>query len=282
MDLDIVIVNRNSGEHLRRCLASIAASRMRKHRIARVVAIDNDSRDGSADGLFAYGLPLIVRRMGVNLGFGTACNLGAAMGHSPAVLFLNPDAAVPNDALEMSVSTLEAQRGVGIVGARLHENGQPRPSRMRFPTPRTMIAKGLGLHALFPRQFPDHFDPPQDESGLSDAVIGAFFLVRRTAFQAVGGFDERFFLYYEEIDLAQRMRMVGWTCFYHAGIAASHVGGVCADADRRFSRRHSRKSRSIYARRYFSTRQAAAVALLSHTAEPLLYGLQSLLGGKAR
>lgn len=276
MDFDIVIVNHNSGGHLRACLASVAAARLAKHRISRIIVVDNASRDGSDADLFGDNLPLIVRHEPCNIGFGAACNRGAAMGNAPAVLFLNPDVTVSKDAIEMAVSTLLSRDDVAIVGGRLCYGGAPRPSRMCFPTAKHLIAKSVGLHALFPKRFPDHFDLPQHHSGDSDAVIGAFFLVRRTAFAAVGGFDERFFLYYEEIDLAQRLHAAGWRCFYHAGITASHAGGVCAQTNSRLSRQHARRSRTIYAKRYFSRRQAFAVALTSYTIEPILRGTQAL------
>jgi len=116
-ELDVVIVNWNGGSLLRDCLAGIAASEGAE-RIA-VSVVDNASTDGSAETLPALPRPLRLIQNAANLGFGRACDQGAAAGDAPAILFLNPDTQVAPDALGVALAALTADPRTGIVGARL-------------------------------------------------------------------------------------------------------------------------------------------------------------------
>ncbi|MFC6792059.1 glycosyltransferase family 2 protein [Methylobacterium komagatae] len=222
-DLDVVIVNWNGGDLLRDCLAGLAASDGAE-RVA-VTVVDNASTDASLTGLPTLPGPLEVIRNTENRGFGRACNQGAALGKAPVILFLNPDARVEPDTLARARAALLAEPGWGIVGARLVEaNGRTARSCARAPTPAAMLGRAFALDRL--RLVPPHFlrDWDHEDDRAVDQVMGAFLMIRRDLFAALDGFDERFFVYYEDVDLCLRARQAGFAVRHLAGPVARHLG----------------------------------------------------------
>ncbi|RJR31389.1 MAG: glycosyltransferase family 2 protein [Candidatus Latescibacterota bacterium] len=271
--LDIVIVNWNTGEQLRACLDSISAADKRGYDLLRVVVVDNASTDGSADGLERAGLPLALLRNDRNRGFAAACNAGVSGSAADYLLFLNPDTRLFADSLSYAVSFMELpeNRGAGLAGVRLVDgSGSEAPSCSRFPTLGSLLSKSLGLHRLSRRLFPTYALPPggTGEGGEVDYVTGAFFLARREVFEALGGFDERFFVYFEETDFARRMRARGWTCRHLGGASAYHRGGGASEqagAERLF---YAAASRILYARKHFGPAAAGVYVAAALTLEP--------------
>jgi GT2 family glycosyltransferase len=219
--IDIVIVNWNAGRHLGACLRSIVRADRSGLRVARVVVVDNASTDNSLTGLATPGIPLDVVRNDLNVGFASACNQGAALCGSGLLLFLNPDTELYPDALGVLGEFLRtpAAEEYGIFGVLMvDEDGRPRISCSRFPSLRIYFGKMTGLDRLVPAFFPPHHLRPRDmpSSGPVDQVIGACFLVRRALFDDLHGFDERYFLYLEEVDFALRARQAGRpSCHVH-------------------------------------------------------------------
>jgi N-acetylglucosaminyl-diphospho-decaprenol L-rhamnosyltransferase len=271
--LDIVVVNWNAGGQLRRCLESVAGTSRAGFELRRVVVVDNASRDGSADGLEEVNLPLTVIRNRDNRGFAAACNQGAAGSRAEYLLFLNPDTTLFADSLAGPIARMEApeHRGTGIIGIRLvDERGAATHSCARFPTPARLVSKSLGLYRLSPSLFPSYqmIDWSHDRSREVDYVSGAFFLVRRSVFEELGGFDERFFVYFEETDFSKRMWARGWRSWFYADAVAMHRGGGLteqAKADRLF---YAAASRILYAGKQFRPIDAFAFALIALTLEP--------------
>lgn len=207
----IIIVNWNTGNYLKRCLASIAQLEPQERDALRVTVIDNASSDESATGVTGLGLPLEVTHNRANLGFAAACNQGASGSDADYLLFLNPDTELTHGALAATVAFMEGEEAaeVGICGAQvLDPRGRPAISCARFPTLRVLFGKMTALSRIFPRLFPSHHLGPDEtrESRFVDQVIGAFFLVRRELFVSLGGFDTQYFIYYEEVDFAARAR----------------------------------------------------------------------------
>ncbi|MGC5780677.1 glycosyltransferase family 2 protein [Methylobacterium sp. NFXW15] len=222
-DLDVVIVNWNGGDLLRDCLAGLAASDGAE-RVA-VTVVDNASTDASLAGLPTLPGPLEIIRNAENRGFGRACNQGAAAGKAPVILFLNPDARVEPDTLAHAKAALLAEPGWGIVGARLIEsNGRTARSCARTPTPAAMFGRAFALDRL--GLVPPHFllDWDHEDDRAVDQVMGAFLMIRRDLFTALDGFDERFFVYYEDVDLCLRVRQAGFSVRHLAGPVARHLG----------------------------------------------------------
>lgn len=265
----IVIVNWNTGKLLRECLASIAvAARRPGADLARVTVVDNDSADGSAEGLEESGLPLQVVRNERNLGFGAACNQGAAGSEADYLLFLNPDTRLFEDTLATVTSFMEGEGAdrVGICGVEVVDaDGEPTISCERFPTLRILFGKMTGLHRMAPQFFPSHHISPQEllESRPVDQVIGAFYLVRRELFERLGGFDGRYFIYYEDVDFALRAHQAGYESYFLKDARAFHAANVSSDQVRDLRLFHSLRSRLLYAHLHWPRRHARLLAFLT-------------------
>jgi GT2 family glycosyltransferase len=225
MLVDAVVVAYNSREHLRACVEPLA-------RIdgVQVFVADNASTD---DGVATIeDLPVEVVRLDENRGFGTGCNAGARRGTAPLLLFLNPDATIDEESLRLLAAVL-GDEAVGLAAPRILEaDGSLAYSQRRFPRLRSTYARALFLHRLFPRSAwtdelvrdPEAYERP----GSPEWVSGACMLVRRTVFEEVGGFDERFFLYCEDKDLCRRIRAAGHDVRYAPAATARHRGGASA------------------------------------------------------
>ena len=260
--LDVVIVNWNAGDQLRACLASLAASEGAEQ--LRVVVVDNASGDGSADDLDRPGLALTVLRNADNRGFAHACNQGAALGSAGAILFLNPDTQVSRSGIAAARAQLEADPGTGIVGARLvDEAGRTHRTCARHPTGASLIAHTLFLDRLLPRLVPPHFllDWDHEETRAVDAVMGAFLMIRRPLFARLGGFDERFFVYWEDADLCARAPATGFAVCHAAQAEIRHRGQGTTEAvkDRRLF--YFLRAQALYARKHHG--RAAFLAVLA-------------------
>jgi len=224
--VDVVVVAHRSRDVLRDCIEPLAAWPR-----ARVVAVDTDSGDGALETL--AGLDVETVQAPRNGGFGYGCNLGARLGEAPYLCFLNPDVRIAPGDVELLVRRLAAEPGAAVAGPRIEdERGRLEPSRRRFPRLRSTLATALLLQRLAPRStWADEVerDPAAYRgAGPVDWLTGACLLVRRDAFEAVGGFDEGFFLYSEEIDLSRRLRDRGMSTLYEPAARCTHAGGASA------------------------------------------------------
>jgi N-acetylglucosaminyl-diphospho-decaprenol L-rhamnosyltransferase len=271
--LDIIIVNWNTGTLLRDCLGSISQARTAGFRLERVVVVDNNSADGSADGSEGLsGLPISVLRNDVNQGFAAACNQGAAGTQADYLLFLNPDTRVFSDSLWCPLEFLEQKQNskFGICGVRhVDDSGAFSTSCARFPTLRIFFGQMTGLRMLFPTWFPSHLMLESEclENREVDQVIGAFFLVRRSLFEILGGFDPRFFVYFEEVDFSLRARQEGFRSYYLATTTVYHKGGGSSQQAKAARLFYSLRSRLLYGFKHYSVLDAFALALLTVSIE---------------
>jgi N-acetylglucosaminyl-diphospho-decaprenol L-rhamnosyltransferase len=290
--LDIVIVNWNSGPWLRDCLRALADARPAACRVTRVVVVDNASGDGSCDGIGAgegaahapIALPLEIVRNAVNRGFAAACNQGAAGARADYLLFLNPDTVPTAEALDGAIGLLEARaaESVKIAGVSLDNGGGPQTLWLgAFPTARTFMLQAIGRQQRWqetvalsrrPGEGGSEASTNGDPSGAIEVAVvgGAFLVIARSLFEDLGGFDERFFMYYDELDLCLRARQRGARAMVASRIRIYHHSG--ASTDRVPGKRlfYLLRSRLRYARAHFSTPQTAALAVLMCTSEPIL------------
>ncbi|MCC6992463.1 MAG: glycosyltransferase family 2 protein [Acidobacteria bacterium] len=253
--LDIVIVNWNTGDALRACLQSIAEGAAGVT-LARVVVVDNASTDDSMTRASAVRLPLTVVGNDANRGFGAACNQGARGSAADYLLFLNPDTLLEPDTLARTLAFLEspAQADVGICGIRLlGDDGLPSTSAARFPSPRIIFGEATGLGRVVPGLFPRHLLTADDCATTRDVdqVIGAYFVIRRALFDALAGFDERFFVYFEEVDLSLRARLAGYRSVFFADASAYHAGGLSSDQVKAARLFYTLRGRLLYAWKHF-------------------------------
>ncbi len=225
-EVDAVIVAYNSAGTLRGCVEPLAAAEG-----VRVTVVDNASPDDTEAAVAA--LPVTVLHAGFNGGFAAGCNLGIADGSAPYVLLLNPDARIDAGGVAALVAALEAAPGTALAAPRILEaDGSLAYSQRRFPRRRSTYAQALFLHRVWPNAaWTDELirDAARyDAPGSPEWVSGACMLVRRTVLEQIGGLDERFFLYCEDIDLCARIRAAGHGIAYVPDAVAQHEGGVSA------------------------------------------------------
>ncbi len=217
-----VVVNWNAGEDLSRCVASLLEVKARLP--LDVVVVDNASSDGSPDALEPFGDRVRLVETGGNFGFGRGVNRGAEVSTGSYILAMNPDVTVGPDSVERMLEYLEANVRVGAVGPRLMDRrGRAQLSCGMAPRLAGEICRKFLLHLVFSFL---RFGCRSSVGPISaDWVTGACFLVRRSAFRAVGGMDEAIFMYYEDVDFCLRLGGAGWTVAYLPEAYAFHAGG---------------------------------------------------------
>jgi GT2 family glycosyltransferase len=196
-----------------------------------VTVVDNASPDGSLDVL--DGLPVRAIQSGRNGGFGFGCNLGMAAGSAPYVLFLNPDARIEREDLDRLVAVLDAEASVALVGPRLLDGtGALIPNLRTAQRARSIWAQALFVHRALPRaRWANELDreaAAHDAIAYPEWVSGACMLGRRDMLERIGGFDDGFFLYGEDMDLCARLRAAGGRVRYEPGATVRHIEGQSA------------------------------------------------------
>lgn len=271
--IGIVIVNFNAGEHLARCLASLDAG-LGNHDWAGVV-IDNASTDGSAESACGAGRVELVHSS-ENVGFARAVNRAASHVAGEYLLLVNPDCRLTAGCVDPLVDELATYPRCGVVAPNVvNESGVPDGNARGDPSVLTGIfGRSSALRRLLPPGtlstrhvvLPSSL-PPGSASTEVDWVAGSCALVRREAFEAVGGFDERYFLYWEDADLCRRLRAAGWTTRYRTDSLVTHVGGQSARRASGLATREFHRSAYLYykthvARSAWDPRRGAAAILL--------------------
>jgi len=228
-----VVVDYFAGNDLVTCVNSL-----RREGVERLVVVDNSTQGASAAALAGLDVVLVDTR--VNSGYGRGMNRGVAfVGECRYLLLSNPDVQVHPHAVERLVSFMENNLDVGIAGPTIVDStGATYPSIRIFPN--VLLA---GLHALLAplwvgNPFTKRYRSP-GRNGQVDWVSGAFFITRTTAFQAVGGFDERYFMFAEDMDLCWRLQEAGWRVAVVPEATVTHIEGVSrARAPRAMVRAH--------------------------------------------
>jgi N-acetylglucosaminyl-diphospho-decaprenol L-rhamnosyltransferase len=219
---DVVVVAYRSAAHLRACVAPLC-----DEPDITVTVVDNACPEGSVETV--RDLPVRVVEMGRNAGFAAGCNAGAAVGSSGAVLFLNPDAQISAEHVRLLAQVLERDPKCAAVGPRIvfQASGETQRSVRRTPTLVSAFAEAFFLHHLFTRsdwateEMRQGYDRPHEDAPW---LIGAALCVRREAFERIGGWDERYFMYNEDTDLGLRLRKQGWLLRYESAATAIHAG----------------------------------------------------------
>jgi N-acetylglucosaminyl-diphospho-decaprenol L-rhamnosyltransferase len=220
--------------------------------------IDNNSGDGSHE-IVAGRFPWVAAvQSGGNLGFGRANNLGFEGVDTPYTFFLNPDAHILPDSLERLLDFMDNHAHVGIAGPGMRHNGYPGQLISRFPTPRSIIREALG------RRPQAYFVGAETPPFRVDWATGAVLLIRTDLLRRLGGFDPRFFLYFEETDLCRRARLLGAETWICGGAVAEHRAGHSANQEvgtvyRGCLAEHFFRSRYYYMRKHHGYFRATAV-----------------------
>ncbi len=222
-----VVVNYEAGPALRDCVESLLADTSAGP--PEVVVVDNGSRDGSAAWLRegCPDVPIVVPD--ANLGYGRAANLGIAATHAPIVAVMNPDAVVAPGTAGAVVTRFEVDGRLAAVGPQLRN-----PDGTRYPSARSAPSLGDAIgHAVLGTVAPDNrftrsyrqLDADPTRARDVEWISGAAMWLRRDALDRVGGWDERFFLFFEDVDLCRRLGADGWRISYEPGGTVTHVVG---------------------------------------------------------
>lgn len=229
-EVSIIIVSFSTRELTLNCLRSLA----RDQRLppTEVIVIDNGSTDGSAGAIRDEYPEITLIENSVNRGFSVANNQGLAVAKGRFVLFLNTDTIVPVGAVGKMVRFLDKCPEVGIVGSRLlNRDGTVQGSCFHSPGLLNAVrASWLGQKELSRKYVPRGTKP-----ALVEAVVAAAMMIRFSLARRLGGFDEKFFFYFEDLDLCRRVRGLGWEVTYFPGAEITHLHGTSGSAGQRFS-----------------------------------------------
>jgi GT2 family glycosyltransferase len=272
---DIVIVNWNSATQLKECINSIYNTQKKDCQLNKIIVVDNASTDTSLDLLQAFESDTLkIIRNSSNVGFAKACNIGAQYCSSDFILFLNPDMLLFRDTFRNLFNYIDthSREDVAIYGIQLlDDNKNIQKSCARFPTFLHFINRSLGLNKLNPTLFPSYTMEEWNHKTTQevDQVMGAFFMIRRDLFVQLKGFDERFFVYYEELDLSKRVNEIGFKTLFISEAQAYHKGGGISQNVKAKRLFYNIRSRLLYAFKHFGLFEASFLMFFTLIIEPL-------------
>ncbi len=225
MDVSVIIITYNSSDVIRPCLDALAAQRF--DGACEVIVVDNASVDGTPDVVRREYPDVRLLAQTDNLGYSRGVNAGIRAARGRYFFILNPDTVVRPDAVQRLFDYAEAHPEAGIVGPRLEfHDGSVQYSCRRFYTLRVLLLRRTPLGRLFPRSraVREHLMEDFDHASTRpvDWILGAAMFVRRDAVERVGAMDERFFLYFEDVDWCYRMHQAGLRVVYHADAVVTH------------------------------------------------------------
>lgn len=274
--ISTIIVNYNAGPLLRDCVESLLACPL----AIEVIVVDNASQDSSLDVLSGLSQIRIIRNP-ANLGFAAACNIGVQASSAPYLLFLNPDCFFQPDAIAPLLASLQSSERVGMVGGLLvNEDGTEQGGgRRAVPTPWRSFVRAFGLQRFANRwsklfyDFHLHKQPLPDHPIEVEAISGACMLVKRTAIDEVGLWDEGYFLHCEDLDWCMRFRQKGWVILFVPAARISHALGACSKSRKVFVEWHKHKGMVRFYRKFFSEQYPAVLMWLVTAGVWLRFGL---------
>ncbi len=276
-DVSVVIVSWNVRELLRACLRSVEGAREGVD--LEVIVVDGGSADGSV-GMVEEEFPWVrVVACGENVGFPRGNNMGMALARGRFLLLLNPDTELVGDGLATMVAYLVAHPEVGLVGPQLvYGDGSVQSSRRRFPTVWTGLLESTWLEGVVPKGVLARYymeDVAEGRTVEVDWVVGACMLVRREVVEQVGGMDEGYFMYSEELDWCRRIREGGWRVVYLPAARVVHHEGKSSEQAVVARHVNFQRAKLRYFRKYHGRWVAGALRLFLL----VVYGWQLVLEG---
>lgn len=285
--LSIVIVSWNVRDFLAKCLDTIITTKA--DLALEVIIVDSGSADGTVELIRAnYALPFIkLLPQGQNVGFTKGNNIGLKAAQGRHLMLLNPDTEITGDALQQMVDYLDAHPDVGIVGPHtLNTDGTHQSSRRRFPRLITAFFESTWLQPYAPTSILDHFyaqDIDDHATADVDWVQGSALMMRREVYEKIGGLDEGYIMYSEELDWCKRSRDAGWRTVYLGSARIIHHGGKSTDQVGATKHIYFQQSKIRYFRKFHGKLSALLLRLfliVSYLQQLLFEAFKGIIGKK--
>jgi GT2 family glycosyltransferase len=286
MKYSVIIVNYNSGDKLKECVASVITH----NPDAEIIVVDNASTDNSLallEPLFSKGSHLRLLKNDSNTGFAAASNQGAAEANGDYLLYLNPDCVIYPGTLQKLAASIEQYPEVGMAGGLLlnPDGSEQAGGRRAVPTPWRTLVRAFNLSALarrYPRLVADfnlHKQALPDKPVEVEAISGACMLVSRASLEEVGGLDEGYFLHCEDIDWCMRFRQKGWKILFVPDARVTHYLGACSRSRPVFVEWHKHRGMIRFYRKFFRHQYPGVLMWLVGLAVWLRFGCLALYYG---
>lgn len=290
IDISLIIVNWNVKELLDNCLASLytAINQPQNNLPAiEIIVVDSASDDDSVAMIRDKYPNVKLLSQDENVGFTRGNNIGFREAQGRYLFLLNPDTEIIDNALSTLFDYMENHADIGIIGTHtLNTDGTHQSTRRRFPTLITGIFESTWLSAYAPQSIDNHYKmlDTDDNAILEvDWVQGSAMLVRRDIYETLGGLDEGYVMYSEEMDWCKRTKDTGWKVIYHGEAFITHYGGKSSDQVGAFKHIHFHTSKLRYFRKHhgYSTYLILRVIILLLFAwQMILEGIKGLIGHK--
>jgi GT2 family glycosyltransferase len=238
MKLSVVILNYNVRYFLEQCLLSV--QKATENLDSEIIVIDNDSKDDSCEMVKKLFPTVTLIENKENVGFSKANNQAVAMAKGDYICILNPDTAVSEDTFKQAIKYSETIKNIGALGVFLMDGTGDflAESKRNLPTPKVSLMKLTGFAQKY---YSNHI--PETSSGEVEVLVGAFMLLKRSVYNEVGGFDEDYFMYGEDIDLSYKITQAGYKNHYLGSTTVLHYKG------------ESTKKDAIYFERFYGAMQ---------------------------
>jgi len=282
--ISVIIVSWNARDYLRNCLNSIRQTGATC--VQEVIVVDNASKDGSPEMVLEEFPEVDLIHAGENLGFARANNLAMKKAVGSIFALVNSDVIVHPGCLEKLAAFLDQHSNVGLIGPRVTGgDGKLQKTCRRLPTIWNTLCRVLAVDRVFPHwQLLSGFEMPpryHDKCIEAEVLSGCFFVAKKKAVDEVGGLDERFFFYGEDIDWCKRFRDAGWKLMFIPEAKATHFGGASSsNAPLRFSIEIHRASLKYWQKHYGIAGQSiyALLAAAHHGLRLVIRILKRILG----
>ena len=251
MQLSVIILNYNVRYFLEQCVLSV--QKALENTDAEIIIVDNNSSDDSCEMMKKRfpNVKLIENKQ--NLGFPKGNNIGVKQAKGEYICILNPDTVVAEDTFVKILAFAERQKNLGIIGCKLIDGtGNFLPESKRgVPTPFVAFTKIFGLYK-FPKHFGKYYAQHlhENETGKVDILVGAFMIMKRELYLEVGGFDEKCFMYSDDIDLSYMVSQKGKDNYYFPETTAIHYKGESTIKDETYMKRFQEAMNFFYKKHF--------------------------------
>jgi O-antigen biosynthesis protein len=267
VELSIIIVNYNVKEFLQNLVHSLqkAVSNVNHE----IIVVDNASDDGSVEFIREKFPQIKLIANQANLGFSKANNIALRVAQGKFLLLINPDTIISEDTISKMIEFFDGHHNAGLVGCKiLNPDGSLQLAcRRSFPGPWTSFCKVTGLSTLFPKSklFAKYNLTYLDENTTHevDAISGSFMMMKRVVYEKVGGFDEQFFMYGEDLDLCYRIQKNGYKVYYYPGTQIIHYKGESTKRSSLDETKYFYKAMQLFVKKHFSSFYLVEIILRS-------------------